>query len=654
MAAAGNGAFVDISLIPLSAVERIDVLMDGASAIYGSDAVGGVVNISLKKHYSGAETGLRYGTVTEGNHHELQASQTIGVASDSGEVLVSYEYFRRSSLAGSDRTFVQPQPGLLDEIVLVPEQKRHSVLTVFSKKLNDSVELYGDAFYAERESQLNYQESGVPQIQMNDVGHYGASVGASIDLFRDWSAHASLSVNEIESKSRTVGMPGAVLQYKTNNESRLITAEFTAEGTVLEIPAGDVQLAIGAQFRDDRFVEGNDLYPARLARDVSAVYAELLLPVVGEAGMQGGNRLEMSLAGRFEQYSDFGSTFNPKLGVSWRPMDGLNVRGSWGTSFKAPLLSQMNRGDLWVGVEVDRYRDSAGPVTAITLTGAGERLGAEESENLTVGFDLSSPSHPHMTLSATYFDTEYEDRIRTPLPSGYDAHGSILQDQAYADLITRNPSGDRVSELMSHPKAYCYTQTALCAAWPQAEDVIAIVDRRLRNIAGLRTKGMDITATYQWKTDWGNWQAQVGGTNYFEYRERHAPGAAEVDAMNDVWRPVDLRMRAGLSFSRGAFDAASFVNYADSYRDTRGANWTGATPKRSSVSSWTTVDLTLRYVLGNLFASGGNGKSTLALSATNIFDKDPPYVASYAGLFFDGVNASPLGRFISVQLNVQL
>ena len=124
--------------------------------------------------------------------------------------------------------------------------------------------------------------------------------------------------------------------------------------------------------------------------------------------------------------------------------------------------------------------------------------------------------------------------------------------------------------------------------------------------------------------------------------------------MNDVWRPVDLRLRGGLSFTRGAFAAATFINYTDGYRDTRGTNWTGGTQRRSTVGSWTTVDLTLQYDLTDIRPESWPGEMTLTLNGLNVIDRDPPYVASFAGLFFDGVNASPLGRFISAQVTVRL
>ena len=104
-AATGAGTFVDVSSIPLSAVERIEVLTDGASAIYGADAVGGVVNIVLRRDYEGAETSLRFGSVTDGGQQEYQVGQSYGTNWSTGHFLVSYEYSKRERLLSEDRDF---------------------------------------------------------------------------------------------------------------------------------------------------------------------------------------------------------------------------------------------------------------------------------------------------------------------------------------------------------------------------------------------------------------------------------------------------------------------------------------------------------------------------------------------------------------------
>ncbi|MBU1286378.1 MAG: TonB-dependent receptor plug domain-containing protein, partial [Alphaproteobacteria bacterium] len=97
------GDFVDLSLIPISALERVDVMTDGASSIYGGDAVAGVMNFVLRDDFEGAETAVRYGAVTQGNLEEYRLSQTLGTAWQSGNVIATYEYFDRDNLSLADR-----------------------------------------------------------------------------------------------------------------------------------------------------------------------------------------------------------------------------------------------------------------------------------------------------------------------------------------------------------------------------------------------------------------------------------------------------------------------------------------------------------------------------------------------------------------------
>lgn len=93
VAATGGGAFVDVSLIPVSAVERVEILSDGASATYGSDAVSGVVNFILKSDYRGAEIGGSYGWAPNaGNYAQRRAYMTVGAGNDKTQVTVSAEW----------------------------------------------------------------------------------------------------------------------------------------------------------------------------------------------------------------------------------------------------------------------------------------------------------------------------------------------------------------------------------------------------------------------------------------------------------------------------------------------------------------------------------------------------------------------------------
>ena len=118
-----DGSMVDVSLIPLSAIDHIEVLTDGASAIYGSDAVAGVVNIVTRRALEGAETSIRYGQSTEGGAGEFTGSQLVGHSWSSGNVLLDYEYDDSQGLDASERSWIGPENGPYS---LIPEIGRAS------------------------------------------------------------------------------------------------------------------------------------------------------------------------------------------------------------------------------------------------------------------------------------------------------------------------------------------------------------------------------------------------------------------------------------------------------------------------------------------------------------------------------------------------
>lgn len=99
-----TGDFVDVSTIPWSAVKRIEVLPEGASALYGSDAIAGVVNIIMRDDFQGAETQARYGTAV-GGRQEVVVSQLLGTRWSGGHVMLAYEYSDATPLAAADRPY---------------------------------------------------------------------------------------------------------------------------------------------------------------------------------------------------------------------------------------------------------------------------------------------------------------------------------------------------------------------------------------------------------------------------------------------------------------------------------------------------------------------------------------------------------------------
>jgi iron complex outermembrane receptor protein len=105
----GGKNFVDINMFPIAAIERIEVLTDGASAIYGSDAVGGVVNIILKSDFDGVEVGGRYAVTDETGHYsERSGSIVYGAKHEAINFTVSLDWSKTDPLLQSQRPFISP------------------------------------------------------------------------------------------------------------------------------------------------------------------------------------------------------------------------------------------------------------------------------------------------------------------------------------------------------------------------------------------------------------------------------------------------------------------------------------------------------------------------------------------------------------------
>ena len=651
LSAAGNGSFVDLSLIPLGAVERVEVLTDGASALYGSDAVGGVVNLVLRKDFEGAETRLRYGTVTEGSLRELQAGQMLGHSWGSGHAIVSYEYFDRGELTGNERDFIDVTRAL-GNMVLIPEQERHGALAVIEQRLSDRMTFSSDLFYGRRKSYSGYSTEALDSDMDTSMEQIGGTLGLRVDLARDWQLRMTglFDQNDSELRQRFSIMPGQT--FLVGTESRLGSVDVAADGALLSAPGGEVRLAIGGQARWEKFVDQDFDFPATLDRDLAALYAEVHIPWVGDRNRRTGiEHLELTAAARYEEYSDFGSTFNPKIGLAWAPVRGLNVRGTWGTSFKAPLLAQLNPNLMYAQIIAGSLVTPSGLATGLFLTGNGDDLGPEDSKNWTVGFDLQPESLPHLSISATYFDIDYDNRISTPFPTGFTS-SEVLLHPIYDDIVvTRNPTRAHVEGLIaSAPNASCgdVTTGTPCEIEDHLDDVVAVVDSRSRNLAGVRMSGIDLTVSYRLASPIGDWGFKLSGSQLLDSRRQLVPRAPATIEMNNVWRPTDFRLRNSVSYSHSGVDVVATLSYVDGYRDNRTADWVGDDPQRSTVASWTTVDLTLQYELSRLWTNLSSNVM-LQLSGLNIFDRDPPYIAHAMGIHYDGANANPRGRFVGAQ-----
>jgi outer membrane receptor protein involved in Fe transport len=346
--------------------------------------------------------------------------------------------------------------------------------------------------------------------------------------------------------------------------------------------------------------------------------------------------LEVSVAGRYEDYSDFGSTTNPKVGLAWSPTKAVTFRGTYGTSFRAPILTELDDSNAsGVLIQLADPTVTDGTTLIMLASGNDRNLQPEEATTWTAGVDLVAGSSREFEAHLTYFDTEYEDRITELLP-GLEILGVFNQADVYAPIIDRTPDIAEVARLAALPFFFNLYGPFV------PEDVEAIVDRRRQNISATQVRGLDLAALYTLDSGVGQWSFQLDSTYFFEFANQVTAAAPSDEVLDTAYHPIDLRVRASASWSRNAWSSSLFINYADGYvNDT--------VSPAADVASWTTVDLQLAYELN--LKSGALDGLRLALSAQNVLDEDPPFMSSpvaQIALGFDPTNASPVGRFLSL------
>ena len=140
---------IDISAIPLLAVDRVEVITDGASAIYGSDAVAGVANVILKRSYNGLVASGRVGASTDGGDTQQQYSLLGGVTGSSAGLLAVYDFERDTSIRAGDRSFAS---GSFPSTTLLPSQRHHSGLVTAYWEATTNLTASIDALYSSRRS----------------------------------------------------------------------------------------------------------------------------------------------------------------------------------------------------------------------------------------------------------------------------------------------------------------------------------------------------------------------------------------------------------------------------------------------------------------------------------------------------------------------
>ncbi|RYY26651.1 MAG: TonB-dependent receptor [Sphingomonadales bacterium] len=758
-----NSRAFEPSVIPTLGLERVEVVADGASAIYGSDAIAGVVNLIPRRSLNGIEATARYGAGA--NFDESQFGIAAGKVWSTGQVMVAYEHVYRSALNGSDRDFFRSDqrpfggnnyavtrcaPGTLraggvvyampaqltqanaaslvagttnscDDLIaqdLFPEQRYDSANATFTQELTPWLSVFADGFYSKR-SYKRYpayfsSTLTVPQTNaffVRPVGFAGTSYtidynfindlprdeskgsatnwqvtpGVRIKLPHDWQFEALVSYGKGDDQSDQVrGLNATALNaaLTSNNPAtafdpyglartsaatllgisnfvtlsptlnKFVGYEARLNGTLFSLPGGDVKLAAGYEGQEIRTtlgsargVVGTPIVYRNFTRRVDSAYAELLVPLFSaENAIPGFQTLTLDAAIRHDRYSDVGKTTNPKFGVNWSPVAGFMLRGSYGTSFRAPLISQIygNSNNLFG----QTYQNPSGgaPLTGFAFSGPNLNLAPEEATTWSLGADLDVTSN--LRLTATYWNIEYINQV-----DSYLADLALLTREsqfAGTGLILRGTAArDRVLQLLAQGV------TLARGTFPGGDpnNVTLYVDGRNNNLGQSNTSGLDFTGNWRVPTaSIGTFTFNGSGTYLTNYKTAVSPAGTPINKRNTIFNPLKFKARGSVSWDIGPMLAQVTVMHVNGYVNT------AITPNQN-VTSFTPVDLVLAFDLGKMGASRPFSGITLGIEVRNALDSGPPYVnlapSSNGSGGYDASGASPIGRVMAASIRAK-
>lgn len=631
---------IDISAIPIEAVERVEIVPDGASAIYGSDAVGGVANVILKRDFDGVTLGALYGDSADGGLERHEYNATAGAAWESGGLIGTFKKSSQDPIYADQRDYTQSMD---HPATLYNGSKLRSSLVSAHQRFGEHAELRLDVLRTVREA--SYFES-YPAYHFSGGSEATTTLLApslELSIARDWSLIMGTSRGSGENVFyNNMVRDGATTPSSAGcycNETS--TWEIGAEGPLASFGLREMRVAVGVGGRRDEFADRSFISGASFEGEQRSRYAygELSLPVIGaDNARPGAQRLEFSAAVRTEDYDRFGRVTTPKLGVIYDPSADFTLKASWGRSFKAPTLNQRVFGRytyLWRAQQVG-CTSCAADETVLMSFGANRDLGPERARTWTASLAFHPEVLPGLDAELTFFSIDYTQRVAYPFQNIL----SSLSNPDHAPFVQYDPTVAQQQDLIATYNQAFYNQAGVDY---DPDQVIAIVSAQYTNVARQEAKGLDLTGSYRFDLASGQLVFR-GGASWIDLAQQNLPGQDAFDLSGTLYFPAELNSRLGAIWSYGGLSLSAFANYTSGVTNTISA-------MQDKTGSFTTFDSTLRYQTtpGNTPLSG----LTLTLSVDNLFNRAPPTFTQPNQRYtpFDSTNYSAIGRYVTVSVS---
>ncbi|CAN5503531.1 hypothetical protein BH10PSE12_BH10PSE12_08520 [soil metagenome] len=635
---------IDISVIPVDAVDRIEIVADGASALYGSDAVGGVANIILKSDYDGLAVSSRVAGSTSGGNFQQQYGAVGGRTWANGGILVAYEFERDTAIFGRQRSYTRDRPAL----TLYPHTRRNNVIVSGHQAISPDLSLNVDTLYNRRRTRRSYANSAAANYQIAGNKAEARSMAYAIAPSLVWRpGDLELSLTGMYGADRSHygadNYRNGALSSQTRGCycNKAQSLEFSGAAPLLALDGGDAKLAFGGGYRNNDFhgfrTKGS-AQDIRASQDSYFGFAELNLPLIGpQTGLHLVNRLNVSAALRYEDYPGIDRVTTPKLGIIFAPNEDIDIKGSWGQSFKAPTLYQRFNS---TAAEIDPAADLgakgvAPTASAILLYGGNSRLKPERATTWTATLVAHPRAVPGLTLEVGYFKVRYKDRIVEPITFLAQA----LSNPIYRDLVLLNPSATAQQAALAGATIYDYTEEGYDPA-----NVLAIIYDTSLNVARQDLHGIDGSLRYQTALGKMGDLTLSGAASYLKSKQQLSALQPDIALAGSIFNPPHFRGKLGATWAYGPAIATINASYIGPVKDVR-------TAPTVQIGSMTQFDFTGRYTWGP--ESGVLQGFSIAISVLNIANAKPDGIRTsrLAESPYDSTNYSASGRVAALSLS---
>ena len=643
---------VDISAIPLAAVERIEIVADGASALYGSDAVGGVANVIIRDNFDGLSLTGRAGSSTEGGYSSRLLSATAGHTWRSGRILVGGDFRQTSEIFAGQRPY---SSGLHPTAPLYPFLRNWSGIASGRQEIVADLILRVDGLYSRRRYDLtipttllrDYLGQGVADSALTEMVLIAPTL--DVRLPNDWRASFGASYSrELSIADRTNFSNGAATAFSSTRFRNIAqVVEATAEGPVALWPGNPIRAAVGVGYRRVGLlrvpsVNGVETARGSWSRDAYFAYGELFVPLVdSDQGVRGVHRLSFNGSLRYENYIDDTEVVTPKIGVIYAPLEGLTLSATWGRSFKTPTLFELNRDRQTIANNPAAYGGTGFPPnsTVLLLAGGNDELRPERSTNWTATIAVHPAALHGARIEVSYYDVRYTDRILSPISPTNQA----LTNPIFAPFVNLSPSAAEIAAAVASATVPINNLTGRPF---DPSTVVAIASNRLTNVTREDAHGVDVRARYAHSLGSSSELAASANVTYLRLRRQLLFDLPMVEETGQIFRPSRWRGRGGVTFAGGAFVASAHANYIGPLTDTRpiavvprlDAQWT------FDASAIYRIE-TPRYLDGLEFQ----------VSANNILNATPQPLPTptATSASYDFTNYSALGRVVSFAITAR-